>query len=320
MSSPAYAPAGLPMQPTTPTPARPLAGLLYREYLQHRRAWALLLSLPVVGLLLLAIFAHINVNLQSSAGEAELRMSSAALLTTSATIGAMMVLSLAVALAAALLQVSGLARRDAQDRSIEFWRSLPVSDGLAVAAPLLAHLVLLPLVAMLAGLVGALLVSLVAVSRSDGLMAWLSLPWGLLLTSALALAARLTAGLLLGLLWLSPLVLMVMVASAWLKRWGVPALTLVLGLGGLVLDKVYGVHVISRSTGYLLNEALQAVVNTGQPLVVHELDQLLQQLPGLALQDFGESLARLLQPGLLAVLAASSLGYWLLVWRRQRSD
>jgi ABC-2 type transport system permease protein len=108
-------------------------------------------------------------------------------------------------------------------------------------------------------------------------------------------------------------VLLVMVASAWLKRWGVPALALALGLGGLVLDKVYGIRVVGRTIGYLLNEALQSMVNTGQHPGVPDLDRLLQQLPWLALQDFGQSLARLAQPGLLAVLAASALSFWLLV-------
>jgi hypothetical protein len=44
----------------------------------------------------------------------------------------------------AYIQSGGMARRDCQDRSIEFWRSLPVPDGAAVGATVLMHLVLLP--------------------------------------------------------------------------------------------------------------------------------------------------------------------------------
>ena len=43
------------------------------------------------------------------------------------------------------LQAAGLARRDAQDRSIELWRSLPVGDATAIAVTLVAHLLLMPL-------------------------------------------------------------------------------------------------------------------------------------------------------------------------------
>jgi ABC-2 type transport system permease protein len=43
-----------------------------------------------------------------------------------------------LAWASALLQVPGLARRDQQDRSIEFWLSLPIGHTPALAAPLLA--------------------------------------------------------------------------------------------------------------------------------------------------------------------------------------
>jgi ABC-2 type transport system permease protein len=320
MTTFAHPPGGSPAPSSAQPQPRPhpLLGLLHREWLQQRLGWTLLLLLPTVGLLLLAAFSHLDIDIHNDAGEAELKVSSAALLSTAGVMAAMMVLGLGLALAMALLQAGGLARRDVQDRSIEFWRALPVSDSLAVAAPLLAHLVLMPLAAMLAGLAGALLVSAVAVGRADGVTAWLALPWGLLLPAALVLALRLAAGLLLALLWLSPLVLLVMVASAWLKRWGVPALALALGLGGLVLDKVYGIRVVGRTIGYLLNEALQSMVNTGQHPGVPDLDRLLQQLPWLALQDFGQSLARLAQPGLLAVLAASALSFWLLVWRRTR--
>ena len=52
---------------------------------------------------------------------------------------------LGITVVALLIQTPGLARRDRQDRSIEFWLSLPTSHAASVAAPVLMHLVLVPL-------------------------------------------------------------------------------------------------------------------------------------------------------------------------------
>jgi hypothetical protein len=299
-------------------PTSPLRGLLLREWLQQRTGWLLVLLAPSALLLALALFGHVNVSLHGDDGGPAMAASSAALITTASVLGGMMVLGLGLSLLVAFLQAGGLARRDVQDRSIEFWRALPVPDALALAAPLLAHLVLVPLAGMVAGLLGGLLVSAATVAHADGLGAWLALPWGVLLTAALALALRLAAGLLLALLWLSPLLLAVMVASAWLKRWGVPVLALLLGVVGPLLSKIYGVTVIGDSLRYLLTQAIYGVVNPG-PDPAGPLDNLLRALPQLALTDLGESLARLAQPQLAAVLLASAALFGLLLWRRQRT-
>ncbi|MFS9605847.1 hypothetical protein, partial [Klebsiella pneumoniae] len=50
-----------------------------------------------------------------------------------------------VCLLVALFQLPGLARRDMQDRSIEFWLSLPGRSSESVAATVLAHGWLAPL-------------------------------------------------------------------------------------------------------------------------------------------------------------------------------
>ncbi|OYU68341.1 MAG: hypothetical protein CFE45_43270, partial [Burkholderiales bacterium PBB5] len=178
-----------------------LRGLLQREWLQQRRGWTFFLLTPSLLVLLLAAFGQVQMDVHNDAGDPELQVSSQALLLTAGLIGGLMLAGLVLALALALLQASGLARRDAQDRSIEFWRSLPVADSLALAAPLLAQLLLLPLAALAVDAVGGLLASAVAVGRTDGLVAWLSLPWGTLALAAVALGLRLALGLVLALLW-----------------------------------------------------------------------------------------------------------------------
>lgn len=297
-----------------------LRGLLQREWLQQRRGWTFFLLTPSLLVLLLAAFGQVQMDVHNDAGDPELQVSSQALLLTAGLIGGLMLAGLVLALALALLQASGLARRDAQDRSIEFWRSLPVADSLALAAPLLAQLLLLPLAALAVDAVGGLLASAVAVGRTDGLVAWLSLPWGALALAAVSLGLRLALGLVLALLWLSPLLMAAMVASAWLKRWGLPLLILLLSAGHPLLAKFYGITVIGRTTGFLAQEAGRAFFANPPTLRgVPSLDGLLADLPRLALLDAGGALARLAQPALLAVLAVSALGFAALLWRRQRA-
>jgi hypothetical protein len=77
----------------------------------------------------------------------------------------------------AYIQSGGMARRDCQDRSIEFWRSLPVPDGAAVGATVLMHLVLLPLLVMALAVPSGLVVALMVVARGFGWSALAGVPW-----------------------------------------------------------------------------------------------------------------------------------------------
>jgi len=297
-----------------------LRGLLQREWLQQRRGWTFFLLAPSLLVLLLAVFGQVQMDVHNDAGEPELLVSSQALLLTAGLIGGLMLAGLVLASALSLLQASGLARRDVQDRSIEFWRALPVADSLALTAPLLAQLLLLPLAALVVDAAGGVLASAVAVGRTDGLVAWLGLPWGTLALAAVALGLRLALGLVLALLWLSPLLMAAMAVSAWLKRWGLPLLILLLSAGHPLLAKFYGITVIGRTADFLVQEAGHAFL--AKPPVLRglpSLDGLLADLPRLALLDAGAALARLAQPALLLVLATSAVGFALLLWRRQRA-
>jgi hypothetical protein len=81
--------------------------------------------------------------------------------------------------------------------------------------------------------------SLLTVARFASLGDWFTLPWGRC-SAATGAAGRTALGLVLATLWLSPLILLTMAASAWLKRWGLPAVVAGLALLAGVLDKLYG--------------------------------------------------------------------------------
>jgi len=297
--------------------------LLLREWMQHRTGWLVLMALPTLLVLGLGLFDGQGIQVGSAdAGDlSALPLVLQALFWTLATVAvALLLVSLTV-----LAQLPGLARRDQQDRSIEFWRSLPVSHAQGVGATLLMHLLLLPAAALAAGLVGSQLVVLVSVVLHHGPLVWLQLPWGQLLPSLGLGALRLMLGLLLAVLWLSPLLLLTMAASAWLKRWAVPVVSAVSLVGVYWLDARLPMPLVGPAFSRLGTEALYALVapdlfDGPRRVVQSELGAAVADLPMALLQDAGRVLASAASPAFLLAVVVGALGFWLLVLRRQRAD
>jgi len=298
--------------------------LLRREWLQHRTGWLVLLALPT--LLMLALAASDGaVHLRVNGGDTDLpalREAPALMQTVGWTVttaaGTFLLAAVAV-----LFQLPGLARRDMQDRSIEFWRSLPCGDAESVAATLLMHLLVLPVAAFAAGALGAQLVALLSISLSHGPLAWLQQPWWVLLPALAAALARGLFGWALALLWLSPLLLLTMAASAWLKRWGVPVLVIASIAGTQLLDPRLPRPLVQPALERLGQEALGALLaaRTANPLQLDRADDLRQALPALPgwlLHDAGQALAQAATPAFLLALAGGAAGFALLVARRRR--
>jgi ABC-2 type transport system permease protein len=218
--------------------------------------------------------------------------------------------------------VQSLARRDHADRSVEFWLSLPTSHTASLAAPLVTHLLLVPAAALVLGLAGGTLASAVLVTRFEGFGAWLALPWGALLAAALSLVLRVIAGLPLALLWASPIVLAVVLANAYLKRWGLPALVLGVSLVGLLASRYMGEGAVPALLSDVLHNAARALA-TAAPQTMKDEDgrqvlQAIAHMPGWALGDFVAALKALAQPLFAGcVLVAAALFALLLDWRRR---
>lgn len=308
----------------TPTRRQRFATLMRREWLQHRIGWLVLLAAPTLLLLVLLPLAGDHLLIQLSLDETDLpqvRQLGATLQTMVWSLG-LTLLTLVLAVLSVLFQLPGLARRDEQDRSIEFWRSLPVSHGQAVAAQLAMHLGALPLAALLAGALGAQLVALVSIVGVHGIAAWLAQPWAALVAAGLAGLARLALGLVLAMLWLSPLLLLTMAASAWLKRWGVPLVAGLLIAGVKLVDPNLPWPLVRLTLQHLGAEAATALVTQSPLKGAHianpeDLPAWLPDLPLWALQDAGRALAALATPGFVMALAGAGLGFALLVWRRR---
>ncbi len=295
-----------------------LIPLMQREWLQHRFGWALLLLVPLALALLLTTFGQVRI---ASGEVGHLGAALPAALAVGAiavTMGTLFV----ILWLSSLVIVSGLARRDLADRSIEFWLSLPTSHSESLAAPLLVHLILVPAVALFAGLLGGYAISLVLVSRMAGFGAWLALPWGSIIPASGMLLLRLAVGLPLATLWLAPLILLVVLMTAWFRRWAWVILTVGMGLGGYLLKMVFGQPLLADVTTRLLKHAGQALVNgRGTDFVVSNPGDALgalQAVPAWAVSDLGMALRDLASPLLAGGLLFAAGCFALLVQWRQR--
>lgn len=202
---------------TALSPSARFLTLLRREWLQHKAGWLVIVAVPpLIGLLLLLV-GQVTIDIDDEDRTFVFDRVPALALAAATMLGSG-VLTFLLAWAATLIVAPTVVRRDVQDRSIEFWLSLPTGHAASVTAPLLAHLVLFPLAALLVGMAVGIPLSLAVVARFIGLAEWLTLPWDSLAAVWLAVTLRMALALVLATLWLSPLILLVEAASAWLKR------------------------------------------------------------------------------------------------------
>jgi hypothetical protein len=290
------------------------ATLLRREWLQHGRGYLLLTLIPA-GLLLLATLFGWN----SMQVEPRIPLLGMAIPTLGVTFVIVGLVCIAV-----LFQLPGLARRDVQDRSIEFWSSLPVTHVESVAAPLLLHGFAMPLMALVLGFAASQVLGVLVVIAALGASALVEMPWGLLIGAEIAAVLRAAIGLVLAALWIAPIPLLLMVASALLKRWGVPVVVAVLLIAGLVLEKAYGITVLRDAVTILGQHAGHALL--AQPLShgepeppLSQLPALLAQLPSWAGHDAVIALGDLASTAFAASLAASAACFAALVALRRRA-
>ena len=294
-----------------------LIPLMRREWLQHRFVWAMLMLVPLGLAVMLLSFGQIQMGDEMEnrpPADVAAVMGSMTIVITSAIVFLLVWIT-------SVFVTSGLARRDHADRSVEFWLSLPTGHAESYAAPLLVHLLLAPAAALLVGLAGGYVMSLLVVARFLGVTEWLALPWGQIILATVALAGRVLAGLPLATLWLSPLIMLALLANALFKRWGLPVLAVGLGLGGVVLKYVFGQPLLSQALSRVGSEAATALLGASQQPPTGDRAsavEMLGALPGWAAKDLGAAVAAAASPAMLgAVAVAAALFAALVYWRRQ---
>lgn len=296
---------------------RSLIPLFQREWLQHRLAWALVAGIPLGLALLAAVFAQVHVDIDRPPPPEQLPL----LLSLVPMVAAPMVM-LVIALITSGVLLSGVARRDHGDRSIEFWLSLPIAHHRALGVPVLTHALLVPAAALLVGWLGGQVLALVLVFRVTGLEAFAGLPWGKLVVASVVFIARLMAGLPLALLWVLPMLMLVILLGAWFKRWSWVVLLVGVGLLNAFDRLQLGQRWLLESGAEMLQRAGFSLIGAGgKGLSIRAEDdpsQVLSLMPATALHDFGAALAQLASPLLpIGLLFAAACFALLLRWRQQ---
>lgn len=299
--------AAAPAAPSS-TPLDRFAWLLRREWMQHHRGWIVLALIPAALALVLLPWGTIDLD---EIPPAQLL----AALAAQVYVAGVMVL----AWAAVWFQAPGLARRDQQDRSIEFWLSLPTGHAQSLAATVLMHLLLMPLLVFVIAFACGQVVSLLVLGRVLGLAAFAELDVAVWLAINAAAFVRLFVGVILCALWSAPLVLLAMAAAAWLKRWGVPALAAVIVVGGFLMERLGGSPVVWNTVSLWFKRAFEAMLPLAWPdfkPAVLEQEPVGRAVAEWLWNDNARVLADLADPAFAVGMLLAALGFGLLVLRR----
>jgi hypothetical protein len=150
-----------------------------------------------------------------------------------------------------------------------------------------------------------------------------SVSWGAVLSAGLVGLLRLSFGMLLLTLWMAPLFMLLMAASAWLKRWGTPVFIGAIIIIGNVLDKLYDNPIVWRLMSAQFEGGRKAMFDAANTLKNLKdesgFDNFLSQFPGWALQDVGAALQQLASPHLVGGLVVAAGCFALVILSRKRA-
>ncbi|MEJ6005929.1 hypothetical protein WG899_10255 [Paucibacter sp. AS339] len=288
--------------------------LLQREWMQHHKGWLIVMLAAPILLLLAMPFGKVEmdgVQLPST-------------LLAAAVVGITTIGVWAITWLVTSFQLPGLARRDNQDRSIEFWLSLPGSHTESISATLLMHTVFVSVLALALGAAMGLVMAMAVVVKVMGFGALTDVSWWSLGVATVAGLLRVSLGAVLFSLWLAPIYLITMAAAAWLKRAGVPVVIAVIVIAGNVLDKVYGNPIIWKLLEQQFDGAGRALFDAthslrgGEP-VKAEAMEMFNGFAGWVAQDAWAAVMNLASPHFIGGLAVAAGCFGLLILHRRNN-
>jgi hypothetical protein len=279
--------------------------LLQREWMQHKRGWLIAAFAPPLLFLAVLPFGTFT-GLPTESPEL---MAVGMVLVTTAVV-------YCICMLIALFQLPGLARRDTQDRSIEFWLSLPGRPSESVLSTVLAHAWLAPLGGAVVGLLFGIPIAMGVLGSKLGFADVLAVNWGEVILASTPLLVRGLAGTVPLMLWLAPLIFVLMAASSWLKRLGVPVVLIGGGVATTVLHKAYDISWPLEALSGLSDRINHTLVHDGKSLAntLHSGDNLVTW----ALRDLGATLADLASLQFLGWAAIAAAAFALIVMKRAR--
>ena len=253
-----------PAAPNPAAPVRPLLWSLRREVWEHPALYLAPLAvaaLYVLPSLLTAItlgrvpFGHMDFRISTSGGTIQDLTTSAQMATLPYRIGALAIFGCGQIVA--WFYCLGALHNERRDRSILFWKSLPVSDLTTVLAKVAVPMLLTPVVTFAIVLVSqALMLVLRSVASIDQGWSAIALVWAQwpLGPSALVTAWTVVAVA----LWWAPIYAWLLLASAWARR--APFLWAILTpmAAGLVENVSFGTHFVGHEIAVRIGGVLEA--------------------------------------------------------------
>ena len=217
MSTPEAAATPAPPMTTTTNLSVPkvLVVLFKREFWEHRSLWIAPLIVAVL-MALTAIPVHIG-NLDPDANSQrfftpENRVAWFTLMIWAQTVPQYLIMTIV-----ASFYLMDCLYTERKDRSILFWKSLPVSDAMTVISKLLVGLVVLPLGVYLLAMVGGVVFQTIwsvrvgAGSLPDIAVGWNTVAW-------LKVQGLMLYALIICMLWFAPLAAALVLISAWVRK------------------------------------------------------------------------------------------------------
>jgi ABC-2 type transport system permease protein len=220
---------------------------IQREFWEHRGLWIAPLAIAAVMLLAAAIFGHVNVNFGAEGSHYD--GPNPAPVAQFMALGWAVPFMLAAAIQASAYLIDCL-YAERRDRSILFWRSMPVTDARTVLVKLLVGLLLVPLgdfaLAAASGLAGSAILVLrnhdVVVNGLSVLALWSTAGW-------LQMQVIMLYGLIAAVLWYAPFAAYLMLVSVWARRspyaWAFLPPVLLVVLERMVFGTHYVAHIVN---------------------------------------------------------------------------
>lgn len=248
--------------------------LLRREFWEHRSLWMAPLAVSCL-LLLSALFTHGALQIDASEPSEWLDPRVKTVVFALAQWGLTIPHYLVMLLVSSMYLLDCL-YAERKDRSVLFWKSLPVGDGATVSAKLCVACVVVPLQTFTLALVTDVLFTAIwdlraVIGHSPELAVWDTVAF-------FKTQALMFCGLVISMMWYAPFFGCFLLASAWARR-NVYLWVTVMPLLAIIIERIaFGTHHISslisyRSTGiwrslHLENALLRSLTEVGQAAIV----------------------------------------------------
>jgi ABC-2 type transport system permease protein len=233
-----------------------MATLIKREFWEHRPLWIAPLAVSLCILLVTVVASgHVTLPDFESGMRRGPNAAGAAIFFKSGIVTGVLLFQYAIASIVVGFYVLDSLYTERKDRSILFWKSLPVSDTSTVLSKFIVANAIMPVGVFVLAVLTSLLAAGIVLVRSDALAAhlWDAELWmrayGVFFVALLA-----------SILWYAPVIAYLLLISAWARR-SVLLWALLPPIGALLVESyAFGTHYVAAFLKYRLSPAMEIFV------------------------------------------------------------